>query len=151
MNDALRPYLGFSFRWLPARPDERPVFDAVGNAQCGIYLSNHGLTPARDVQFCGALLVGAGIAPVSDEQLRAIEQLENPEHFHPRPCYPAKHGGLPLYYVLTCDDGPIGNRLLHAVGLATYKDTLGQKFESRFHALWTVDGWMVNDEGNAAT
>ena len=129
----LRAYLGFSFRWIsgvdvpPNHGDYNMVLGQGddGHDEVGIFMSNHGQTPAHDVRFLGACI----LLPDKDARARVAELLqqkwdETGDGAY-RLVYPRAGESLPSYYLLRSKHGhvePMGGQHIYAYGKVEYKD-----------------------------
>jgi hypothetical protein len=120
----------------------------------GVFVTNHGQTPARNVRFRGATKVFAG--PPSLEAIACVP-LEGKKE-EPRPLHP---GALPLYFLMRCNNAsqerPEGGRV-YAVGTIDYDDVFGQSHWTKFCVYYdeqfgneTGGPWVVADGHNDAT
>lgn len=151
MNPVERAYLGVSFRWRPERPDHGVTYDADGQPHTAVYVTNHGLTPARNVRFAGTLRTlrhdsaASTIESIQGELVREVGRV----------CNPAAHGALPLFYEFGAPGGepradPRKSAALFAIGLVEYEDAGGAPHQTAFCCRWTGEGWASAITGDVA-
>ena len=146
-----RAYLGFSFRWLGSSDNHEDLIK--GEQRTGVYISNHGQTPAHKVTFRGVCKILSAVP--SEREVEAV--LENLKSEPPRTCNP---GGLPLYFLLESPDPvrePLESEHVYAIGSIQYEDVFHDKHSTKFCVYWsdsfkekTNGGWLYASVFNTA-
>jgi hypothetical protein len=143
----LRAYLGFSFRWISGADTGPPTHGdynmllgrgSDGHDQVGIFMSNHGQTPAHDVRFLGACI----LLPDKDAESRVGELLkrewDEDGDGAKRLVDPRAGEALPSYYLLRDSHGhvePMGGQHIYAYGRVEYKDIFNTTHETTICAI----------------
>jgi hypothetical protein len=122
----LRAYLGVSFRWTGAGDQNKWLYGE--ELLTGVFVTNHGQTPARNIRFRGATKVFSK-TPSLDE----IDRFQfDGRSEAPRPLCPH---ALPLYFLISCHDAkeerPAGGRV-YAIGTINYDDVFDQPHCTKF-------------------
>lgn len=149
----LRAYLGVSFRWASGAGDFNMDFNWAA-LHTGLFVSNHGQTPARNVCFRGACKVLPQSPSTDKIRLALLEAgTSAPQTSNP--------GGLPLYFLVQADgraQPEADGERLYAFGTIDYDDAFGVTRFTHFCVYWdeerkqkTGGGWVPADIHNDAT
>jgi hypothetical protein len=147
----LRAYLGFSNRWFDGikdrviekgnLPDRRPTM--------GMFVNNHGQTPATDVRFRG----GCEVFGESEAEARIAMILDPPSTANdkpPRVCDPRPGEALPLYYRMNASVAeqadPAKKEHVYVFARVRYRDTFDDSHTSTLCIFYAPE--QLNENGD---
>lgn len=152
----LRAYLGVSARWRDGDLDSNQQLYCDANRQfvTGLFVTNHGLTPARNVRVRASMdILPATLAPDAIH-VALCRQRSHPINEAPRVANPGN--SLPLFYQIAGGDAtkvPGPGESIYVFGEVKYDDVFGVERLTRFASYWdpmstTGSGWRAASQHN---